>query len=111
MGKWLPRRIKHHSFVAGLWLCVYLLGHFFLNDGLTFFLTVTFFARCGYSIAWMFITNFNHSHPWQNFLQKDPERSYPILHNLMALHMEANIAGTRCSSTTFIMLSPMRSGH
>merc|ERR1719291_751598 len=83
--KWLPRRIKHHSFVGGLWLCVYLLGHFVLNDGLTFFLAVTFFARCGYSIAWMFITNFNHSHMWQEWITQDTERSHPLLHNIMAL--------------------------
>lgn len=82
--KWLPRRIKHHSFVALLWMCVFLLGHVVLNDGCTFFLTVTFFARCGFSAAWMFITNFNHSHPWQNFLRQDPERNYPWIHNIMA---------------------------
>merc|ERR1719282_993804 len=84
-NKWLPRRLKHHTFVGALWVCVYLLGHFVLDDGLTFFLAVTFFARCGYSIAWMFITNFNHSHAWQNWITKDSERSHPLLHNIMAL--------------------------
>merc|ERR1712056_42446 len=29
-------------------------------------------------------TNFNHSHPWQNFLKQDIERTYPIIHNTMA---------------------------
>merc|ERR1719277_2880626 len=39
---------------------------------------------CGYSAAWMFITNFTHSHPWNQFLATDPERSWPILHDVMA---------------------------
>jgi len=82
--KWLPRRIRHHTFVAVHWLIVFLMGHFVLDDGLTFFLVVTCFARAGYSAAWMFITNFNHSHPWQNFLKQDIERTYPIIHNTMA---------------------------
>jgi len=83
--KWLPRRLKHHAFVGGLWLLVFGLGHFVLDDGLTFFLVVTFFARCGYSAAWMFITNFNHSHPWQTFLRSDPaHRSVAWIHNMMA---------------------------
>lgn len=51
------------------WLHGYVdkIGHFLLNDGWTFFLAVTCFARAGYSAAWMFITNFNHSHPWQKY--------------------------------------------
>merc|ERR1712241_236506 len=59
-------------------------GQVFLNDGLRFFLVVTCFSRAGYSAAWMFITNFNHSHPWQKFLQRDPARTQPIIHNIMA---------------------------
>merc|ERR1711979_67936 len=58
-----PRRVKHHVIVAVHWLLVFALGH---------------------SAAWMFITNFNHSHPWQKYLQKDPARSNPMLHNFMA---------------------------
>merc|ERR1712039_489923 len=79
--KWLPRRIKHHAIVAVHWLLVFALGQLVLNDGWTFFLAVTCFARVGFSAAWMFITNFNHSHPWQNFLRKDPARNYPIIPN------------------------------
>lgn len=30
--------------------------------------TVSFFARIGFSAAWMFITNFTHSLPWNEFL-------------------------------------------
>merc|ERR1712083_391109 len=82
--KWLPRRVKHHVIVAAHWLFVFTLGQLVLNDGWTFFLAVTCFARAGYSAAWMFITNFNHSHPWQKYLQKDPARSNPMLHNFMA---------------------------
>jgi hypothetical protein len=47
-------------------------------------LTVSFFARCGFSAAWMFITNFTHSHPWNHFLANDPGRTWPRLHNAMA---------------------------
>eukprot|EP00438_Fugacium_kawagutii_P011669 Skav222265 [mRNA] locus=scaffold2459:8971:29084:+ [translate_table: standard] len=47
--------------------------------------TVSFFARIGFSAAWMFITNFTHSLPWNEFLAQDPGRTWPILHNVMAL--------------------------
>merc|ERR1712178_198989 len=47
-------------------------------------ITVNVFSRIGFGIAWMFITNFNHSHPWQKYLQQDPARSNPVLHNFMA---------------------------
>ncbi|CAJ1401930.1 unnamed protein product [Effrenium voratum] len=43
------------------------------------------FARIGYSAAWMFITNFTHSLPWNEFLANDPGRTWPVLHNMMAL--------------------------
>ena len=36
--------------------------------GWTFFLTTAICNRCGYGTAWDSITNFTHSHPWQNFL-------------------------------------------
>merc|ERR1719486_890212 len=32
----------------------------------------------------MFITNFTHSHRWNDFLKNDPERSNPMLHSIMA---------------------------
>merc|ERR1712228_298090 len=80
---WLPRRLKHHSWVAANWIVVFLLGHFILGDGLMFFLPVTCFGRAGYAAAWMFITNFNHSHPWQNFIQKDHEREHPWIMGVM----------------------------
>ena len=48
-------------------------------------LTVSVFARIGYSAAWIFIPNFNHSLPWNEFLAQDPARTWPVLHNVMAL--------------------------
>merc|ERR1711941_186109 len=41
-------------------------------------------SRCGFTAAWMFITNFTHSHPWNHFLAKDPARTWPVLHDTMA---------------------------
>jgi len=86
--KWFPRRVKHNSFIWFLWACVWLLGTFplgrSLDQGWRFLLPVTIFARCGYSAAWMFITNFTHSHAWNNFLAKDPARTKPVLHTVMA---------------------------
>ena len=52
---------------------------------LSFGFTVSFFARIGFSAAWMFITNFTHSLPWNEFLAQDPGRTWPVLHNVMAL--------------------------
>jgi len=87
-NKWLPRRITHHSVVACLWACVWLVGTWplgrSLSEGWRFMFTVSFFARCGYTAAWMFITNFTHSHPWNHFLETDPGRTWPVLHNTMA---------------------------
>merc|ERR1719221_1424975 len=86
--KWLPRRASHTAFVWSLWACVWLLGTYPLgrplSEGWRFMFTVSLCARCGYSAAWMFITNFTHSHPWNQFLATDPERSWPILHDVMA---------------------------
>jgi hypothetical protein len=86
--KWLPRRAQHSLFVASLWACVWLLGTWPLgrplSEGWRFMLTVSICARCGFSAAWMFITNFTHSHPWNHFLAKDPERTWPVLHDVMA---------------------------
>ena len=63
--KWVPRRIKHNAFVLSLWACVWLLGTYPLgrplSEGWRFMFTVSFFARIGFSSAWMFITNFTHS--------------------------------------------------
>ena len=88
-SKWIPRRIKHNAFVLGLWTCVWLLGTYPLGRPLTegwrFMFTVSFFARIGYSAAWMFITNFTHSLPWNEFLAQDPGRTWPVLHNVMAM--------------------------
>jgi len=86
--KWLPRRIAHIAFVWSLWACVWFVGTYPLgrplSEGYRFMFTVSFFARCGFSAAWMFITNFTHSHPWNKFLANDPERTWPVLHNTMA---------------------------
>mmetsp|Transcript_44236 Transcript_44236/g.96235 ORF Transcript_44236/g.96235 Transcript_44236/m.96235 type:complete len:450 (+) Transcript_44236:43-1392(+) len=87
-SKWFPRRCKHSAFVAGLWACVWLLGTWPLgrplSEGWRFMFTVSFFARCGFSAAWMFITNFTHSLPWNRFLASDPDRQWPIIHRVMA---------------------------
>ena len=88
-SKWVPRRIKHNAFVLSLWACIWLLGTYPLgrplSEGWRFMFTVSFFARIGYSAAWMFITNFTHSLPWNEFLAQDPGRTWPVLHNIMAL--------------------------
>ena len=86
--KWVPRRCYHTAFVFTMWTCVWLLGTWplgrDLSEGWRFVLPVTCCARIGYSLAWMFITNFTHSHPWNNFLATDPERKWPFLHDFMA---------------------------
>jgi len=83
-SKWLPRRMKHHGFVLAGWAMVYLLGEAATGHGLKFMLCVSCAARCGYGSAWLFITSFTHSHPWNKFLENDPHRSWPILHTIMA---------------------------
>ncbi|CAE7552207.1 unnamed protein product [Symbiodinium sp. CCMP2456] len=88
-SKWIPRRLKHNAFVLSLWACVWLLGTYPLgrplSEGWRFMFTVSVFARIGYSAAWMFITNFTHSLPWNEFLAQDPGRTWPVLHNVMAM--------------------------
>merc|ERR1719182_293396 len=70
-GRFLPRRIKHHAFVLGLWACVYALGQLVLGEGFWFMLSVSCCARCGYGSAWFMITNFTHSHWWNEILGGD----------------------------------------
>jgi len=88
-AKWLPRRLGHSLFVAGLWSCVWLLGTWPLgrplSEGWRFLLPVTIAARAGFTIAWVVFTNFNHSHFWNKFLAECPDRSYPLLSRFMAL--------------------------
>eukprot|EP00933_Yihiella_yeosuensis_P025025 TRINITY_DN193_c0_g1_i3.p1 TRINITY_DN193_c0_g1~~TRINITY_DN193_c0_g1_i3.p1 ORF type:complete len:455 (+),score=114.73 TRINITY_DN193_c0_g1_i3:123-1487(+) len=87
--KWVPRRLQHNGFVLSLWACIWLLGTWPLgrplSEGWRFMFTVSFFARVGFSLAWMFITNFTHSLPWNRFLANDPGRTWPMLHDVMAL--------------------------
>merc|ERR1711957_1072559 len=48
-------------------------------------LTVSICCRCGYGSAWFFVTNFTHSHEWNNFLaHQDHDRSFKVLHQIMA---------------------------
>ncbi|CAE7704764.1 unnamed protein product [Symbiodinium pilosum] len=88
-SKWFPRRVKHNAFVWFMWTLVWLLGTYPLgrplSEGWRFVLPVTCAARTGFSLAWMFITNFTHSLPWNKFLENDPGRTWPVLHNVMAL--------------------------
>merc|ERR1712217_777946 len=68
-SKWFPRRLKHCAFIWGVWSCVWLVGELMSPvGGWTFFIITAICNRCGYGTAWAFITNFTHSHPWQNFL-------------------------------------------
>ena len=87
-GKWVPNRIRHCLFVASLWTCVWLLGTWPLgrplSEGWRFFVPVTVACRTGFTIAWTFFTNFNHSHWWNEFLALNPNRSYPVLSKIMA---------------------------
>ena len=52
-------------FVGALWTSVWLLGTWPLgrplSEGWRFFLPVTIACRTGFTIAWTFFTNFNHS--------------------------------------------------
>jgi len=86
--KWLPVRVKHVSFLLVLWGSIWLLGSLgsgkALSEGWKFMLIVNLFSRIGFSLAWMFITNFNHSHFWNEFLASDPDRSWPWMHATMA---------------------------
>merc|ERR1711879_1003180 len=87
-NKWVPRRAQHSAFVLCVWALVWLIGTYplgrSLSEGWRFVIPVSVAARCGYSAAWMFITNFTHSLPWNRFLANDPDRSWPCLHTVMA---------------------------
>jgi len=86
--KWLPVRAKYVAWTTFLWTSVWLLGSVGLgrplSEGYIFVLWVSCFCRIGFSSAWMFITNFNHSHWWNEFLAKDPDRTWPRVHATMA---------------------------
>merc|ERR1719401_575001 len=86
--KWLPVRVKHVSFLMCLWGSIWLLGSLGmgkpLSEGWQFVLMVSTFSRAGFSAAWTFITNFNHSHWWNEFLATDPDRTWPKVHAMMA---------------------------
>jgi len=89
--KWLPVRAKHLCFVWTLWACVWLLGSLGLgrplSEGWRFVLWVSCFCRIGWSLGWMLIANFNHSHWWNEFLATDPDRSWPKVHATMAFFL------------------------
>merc|ERR1712013_255367 len=88
-SKWVPRRMVHGAFVLSVWALVWVLGAWpyeGLRNGWKFMLTVSFFGRVGFSAAWIFITNFTHSIPWNEFLAShDLDRTWPTLHNCMAV--------------------------
>jgi len=86
--KWLPVRVKHMLFLFCLWGSIWLLGSLGmgkpLSEGWVFMLAANIPCRVGFSSAWVFITNFNHSHFWNEFLASDPDRTWPKLHATMA---------------------------
>merc|ERR1711933_75148 len=86
--KWLPVRVKYVIWTTFLWSCVWLLGSWGmgkpLSEGWRFMSLVSCFCRAGFSAAWVFITNFNHSHWWNEFLATDPDRTWPRVHATMA---------------------------
>jgi len=86
--KWLPTRVKYVAWTTFLWGCVWVLGSWGmglpLSEGWPFMFTVSCGTRGGFSAAWVFITNFNHSHWWNEFLATDPDRTWPMVHATMA---------------------------
>jgi len=86
--KWLPVRAKYVTWLMCLWGSIWLLGSLGmgkpLSEGWFFTLMVSTFTRAGFSAAWLFITNFNHSHLWNEFLATDPDRTWPMVHATMA---------------------------
>jgi len=87
-NKWLPVRAKYLTWLAFLWGSAWLLGSVGLgrplSEGWKFVIPVTIGFRLGFATAWIFIANINHSHVWNHFLATDPERSWPMLHSVMA---------------------------
>jgi len=75
-ARFVPRRVKHHAFVFCLWFCVYQIGQFFTGEGAWFVLSVSICARCGFGTAWFMITNFTHSHWWNEILASDSYRTF-----------------------------------
>jgi len=86
--KWLPVRVRYVTWTLFLWSCIWLLGSVGmgkpLSEGWWFVSIVSNFCRMGFSSAWVFITNFNHSHWWNDFLASDPDRTWPRVHATMA---------------------------
>merc|ERR1719401_3045859 len=86
--KWLPTRVKYVAWLCFLWGSIWLLGSWGLgrplSEGWTFVFPVSVGTRGGFSAAWVFITNFNHSHWWNEFLATDPDRTWPRVHATMA---------------------------
>jgi len=87
--KWFWQRLKHHLWLLILWGSVWLLGTYPLDrplsEGWRVFLPVTVATRIGFASAWMVFTNFNHSHMWNGFLARAPERSYPVMLVIMSM--------------------------
>jgi len=87
--KWFDRRARHQLWLLTLWGTVWFMGTWPLgrplSEGWRFFLPVTCAMRSGFMSAWLFIVNFNHSITWNHFLSSDPDRSWPFLHEFMAL--------------------------
>merc|ERR1712134_177153 len=54
----------------------YQIGQFVTGEGAWFVLTVSICARCGFGTAWFMITNFTHSHWWNEILASDSYRSF-----------------------------------
>jgi len=90
-SRWLPVRAKHMCFLLVLWGSIWLLGSVGmdrpLSEGWRFMFMCALWSRMGFSTAWTFITNFNHSHTWNEFLAGDPDRTWPHLHAFMAFFL------------------------
>lgn len=87
--KWFWQRLKHHLFLFALWGSVWMMGTYPMgrpvSEGWRVFLPVTISCRIGFSLAWMVFQNVNHSHMWNNFLARAPERSYPVMCLVMSM--------------------------
>merc|ERR1719293_610161 len=74
-ARFVPRRVKHHMWVLFFWFCIYQLGQLVIGEGAWFVLSVSCCARVGYGASWFMITNFTHSHWWNELLANDTGRS------------------------------------